>query len=70
VTNEIDSKRFLILLLQRGELSFADFLNLVQDVDPTWQQQEFVEAVDGGKRRISVRSGHGANLREVWAWHG
>jgi hypothetical protein len=52
-----------------GELSFAEYLWVIQGITPTWQQQEFVEAVDAGERRITVRSGHGTGKSFIVGQH-
>ena len=46
-------------MLEMGECSFYHFLIHIQKAKPTWQQMEFVVAVDSGELSISVRSGRG-----------
>jgi hypothetical protein len=60
---------YAIYLLEQGKLPFEEFLYTVQRVEPTWQQQEYVDAVDRGEKRITSRSGHGPGKSFVLAQH-
>lgn len=57
VPNVVDT--WWLYELQAGRLSFGGYLCRIQGVTPTWQQQEFVDAIDAGELSISIRSGRG-----------
>lgn len=55
-------------LLKRGRLTFNSFCRDVIKVDPTWQQQQFIDNWDKGERSHAIRSGHGAGKSTVLGW--
>ena len=57
-----------LAMLSRGMLTFNAFCRDVIQVEPTWQQQQFIDAWDDGHRDITVRSGHGPGKSTVLGW--
>ena len=55
-------------LLKRGRLSFNAFCRDVIKVEPTWQQQQFIDNWDKGERSHAIRSGHGTGKSTVLGW--
>ena len=63
-----DPKQVWIEVIQRSRDAPGAFCQVIMRVEPDPWQKRLLEAVAAGKRRISVRSGHGVGKSTVVAW--
>lgn len=59
-----DELQQFMLLCEKLE----NFVRFVLKAEPTSQQMEIINAIDGGARRIAVKSGHGTGKSSLLSW--
>ena len=57
-----------ILVLKSAAKSLEFFVRVVLRATPTKQQLGVIKAIDGGDRKISIRSGHGSGKTAMLSW--
>ncbi|ADV46430.1 terminase large subunit domain-containing protein [Nitratifractor salsuginis] len=57
-----------ILIVKAGAKSLEFFVRVILKAKPTKQQMKAIRAIDQGKKKISIRSGHGTGKTTLLAW--
>jgi len=57
-----------VLIVKASAKSLEFFVRVILKVEPTDQQLRVIRAIDKGKRKISIRSGHGTGKTTMLAW--